>query len=327
MELTKDQKITLLTNLIRVRELDEWFIAALMSGKLPLFYHSTQVQEAVGVGGCTFLEDGDCVYATHRGHGISKLLPRGVSIESILAEHFGKVTGNCGGASGWHPVAPEKGFPMYTALIAENLGLAAGTALGHKLDGKGRVVVSFEGDSAAAKAEFHEAITFAAVNKLPMVIVIENNEMGQHTPIETYLVSKDVANYAKGIGIPGEIVDGQDVIAVHNAVQAAVARARAGEGPSLIECKTYRLRPHSEGGPDVSMDQPRSKDEAARWLRDKDPVKLFSAQLIAEKILTEADIDRITQEAKDEIEEALKLAEAAPTIPSFEHLQSLLFAD
>ena len=326
MKLTDDQKVTLFENLVRVRELDEWFIDALMTGKLPLFYHSTQVQEAVGVGACTFLEDGDSVYATHRGHGISKLIPRGVSMESIIAEHYGKLTGNCGGASGWHPCAPEKGFPMYTALVAENLGLAAGTALAAKLNGKKRVVVSFEGDSAAAKAEFHEAINFAAVNKLPMIIVVENNEMGQHTPLSTYLVNKDIANFAPGYGIPGVIVDGQNVLAVHDAVQAAVARARAGEGPSLIECKTYRLRGHSEGGPDVSMDQPRSKEEAARWLRDKDPIKLFGKQLLDQRVLTQADMDRIHQAAKEEIEDAARLAAAAPTIPSFEHLQSLLFA-
>ena len=326
MELTDAQRLTLFQNLVRVRELDEWFIEALMTGKLPLFYHSTQVQEAVGVGACTFLEDGDCVYATHRGHGISKLIPRGVSIESIIAEHYGKLTGNCGGASGWHPVAPEKGFPMYTALVAENLGLATGTALAAKLNGKQRVVVSFEGDSAAAKAEFHEAINFAAVNRLPMIVVIENNEMGQHTPLDTYLVNKDIAKFAPGWGIPGVVVDGQDVIAVHDAVQAAVARARAGEGPSLIECKTYRLRGHSEGGPDVSMDQPRSKEEAARWLRDKDPIKLFGKKLLDERALTQADIERIHQAAKDEIAEAARLAAEAPTIPSFEHLQSLLFA-
>ena len=326
MKLTDAQRVTLFQNLVRVRELDEWFIEALMTGKLPLFYHSTQVQEAVGVGACTFLEDGDCVYATHRGHGISKLLPRGVSIESIIAEHYGKLTGNCGGASGWHPVAPEKGFPMYTALVAENLGLAAGTALAAKLNGEQRVVVSFEGDSAAAKAEFHEAINFAAVNRLPMIVVVENNEMGQHTPLDTYLVNKDIAKFAPGWGIPGVVVDGQDVIAVHDAVQAAVARARAGEGPSLIECKTYRLRGHSEGGPDVSMDQPRSKEEAARWLRDKDPIKLFGKKLLDERALTQADIERIHQAAKDEIAEAARLAAEAPTIPSFEHLQSLLFA-
>ncbi|HKT73731.1 MAG TPA: thiamine pyrophosphate-dependent dehydrogenase E1 component subunit alpha [Steroidobacteraceae bacterium] len=327
MKLTDNQKITLFENLVRVRELDEWFIDALMTGKLPLFYHSTQVQEAVGVGACTFLEDGDSVYATHRGHGISKLIPRGVSIASIIAEHFGKLTGNSGGASGWHPVAPDKGFPMYTALVAENLGLAAGTALAAKLSGKKRVVVSFEGDSAAAKAAFHEAINFAAVNRLPMIVVIENNEMGQHTPLETYLVNKDIAHFAPGYGIPGVIVDGQDVIAVHEAVQAAVARARAGDGVSLIECKTYRLRGHSEGGPDVSMDQPRSKEEAARWLRDKDPVKLFGRQLLDEGVLTRADIARIHRAAQDEIADAARLAAEAPSIPSFEHLQSLLFAD
>jgi pyruvate dehydrogenase E1 component alpha subunit len=327
MQLTNEQKVTLFSNLVRVRELDQWFIDALMSGKLPLFYHSTQVQEAVGVGGCTYLEDGDSVYATHRGHGISKLIPRGVSIESIIAEHFGKLTGNSGGASGWHPCAPEKGFPMYTALIAENLGLAAGTGMAAKLDGKRRVVVAFEGDSAAAKAEFHEAINFAAANRLPMIVVIENNEMGQHTPSSTYLVNKDIADFAPGWGIPGVVVDGQDVVAVHEAVQTAVDRARAGQGPSLIECKTYRLRGHSEGGPDVSMDQPRPKEEAERWLRDKDPVKLFGAKLLEEKILSQADIDQIHKAAKDEIEEAARLAAEAPTIPSFEHLQSLLFAD
>ena len=327
MTLTNAQKTILFENLVRVRELDEWFIDALMTGRLPLFYHSTQVQEAVGVGACTFLEDGDSVYATHRGHGISKLLPRGVSIESILAEHYGKLTGNCGGASGWHPVAPDKGFPMYTALVAENLGLAAGTAMAAKLNGKGRVVVSFEGDSAAAKAAFHEAINFAAVNKLPMIVVIENNEMGQHTPLETYLVSKDIANFAPGWGIPGVIVDGQDVIAVHDAVQTAVARARAGLGPSLIECKTYRLRGHSEGGPNVSMDQPRSKEEAERWYRERDPVKLFGATLLQEGVLTASDIERFHRNAKEEIEEAYRRAAAAPTIPNFEHLQSLLYAD
>lgn len=327
MKLTNEQKVLLLSNLIRVRELDQWFIDALLAGKLPLFYHSTQVQEAVGVGACTFLEEGDSVYATHRGHGISKLIPRGVSIESIMAEHYGKLTGYCGGASGWHPCVPDKGFPMYTALIAENLGLACGTALGHKLDGKGRVVVSFEGDSAVAKAEFHEAVNFAAVNRLPLVVVVENNEMGQHTPIETYMVSKDVSNYAKGIGIPGVIVDGQDVIAVLEAVQEAVARARAGGGPTFIEAKTYRLRGHSEGGPNVSMDKQRSAEEADVWLREKDPVKLFSAKLLKEKVVTQEQIDKMHEDVRAEIEEAYKTALEAPPIPSFEHLQSLLFAD
>jgi TPP-dependent pyruvate/acetoin dehydrogenase alpha subunit len=327
MILTNAQKVTLFTNLVRVRELDQWFIDALMSGKLPLFYHSTQVQEAIGVGACTFLEGGDSVYATHRGHGISKLIPRGVSMESIIAEHYGKLTGNCGGASGWHPCAPEKGFPMYTALIAENLGLAAGTALAAKLDGKRRVVMAFEGDAAAAKAEFHEALNFAAANKLPMIVVIENNEMGQHTPASTYLAKKDIADFAPGYGIPGVIVDGQDMVAVFEASRAAVERARAGDGPSLIECKTYRLRGHSEGGPDVSMDQPRSIEEAERWLRDKDPVKLFGAQLLEEQVLAQAQIDGIHLAAREEIETAAQLAADAPTIPSYEHLQSLLFAD
>lgn len=327
MTLTDDQKTTLLTNLIRVRELDEWFVDALLTGKLPLFYHSTQIQEAVGVGGCTFLEDGDSVYATHRGHGISKLIPRGVSVESILAEHYGKVTGNSGGASGWHPCAPEKGFPMYTALVAENLGLAAGTALAHKLDGLGRVVVAFEGDASAAKAEFHEAIIFAAANRLPLIVVVENNEMGQHTPASTYLVNKDIADFAPGFGIPGAVVDGQDVVAVHDAVQVAVARARAGEGGTLIECKTFRLRGHSEGGPNVSMDQPRSKEEADEWLTKRDPVKLFTRELVDQGVLTQLEVDSIHQDARDEIAEGLRLADAAPVIPSFEHLQSLLFAD
>ncbi len=327
MDLPSVQKITLLSNLIRVRELDQWFIDALLQGRLPLFYHSTQVQEAVGVGACTFLEDGDSVYATHRGHGISKLIPRGVTIESIMAEHYGKLTGNTGGASGWHPCAPEKGFPMYTALIAENMGLAAGTALAHKLDGNGRVVVIFEGDSAVAKAEFHEALNFAAANRLPLVVVVENNEMAQHTPMSTFLVNKDIADFAPGYGIPGCVVDGQDVIAVMDVVQAAVARARKGEGPSLIEAKTYRLRGHSEGGPDISMDQPRSKEEAERWLRERDPVKLFGRQLLDEGVVTEADIAKMHEDAKAEIEEAYRLAQEAPTIPDFAHLQALLFAD
>lgn len=327
MDLSDNQKIALLDNLVRVRELDQWFVDALLQGRLPLFYHSTQIQEAVGVGACTFLEDGDSVYATHRGHGISKLIPRGVTIESIMAEHYGKLTGNSGGASGWHPCAPENGFPMYTALIAENMGLACGTALAHKLDGKGRVVVIFEGDSAVAKAEFHEALNFAAANRLPLVVVVENNGMAQHTPMSTFLVNKDIAGFAPGFGIPGHIVDGQDVIAVMEVVLSAVERARKGEGPSLIEAKTYRLRGHSEGGPDISMDQPRSQEEAERWLRERDPVKLFAGKLLEEGVITETRVAEMHEAARDEIEEAYRLAQEAPTIPDFAHLQSLLFAD
>lgn len=327
MELSDEQKRTLLNNLIRVRELDIWFVDALLQGRLPLFYHSTQIQEAVGVGGCTFLEDGDCVYATHRGHGISKLIPRGVSIEAIMAEHYGKLTGYCAGTSGWHPCAPDHGFPMYTALISENLGLACGTALAHKLDGKQRVVVAFEGDSSAAKAEFHEAINFAAANRLPLVVVVENNGMAQHTPTSTFLLNKDIANYAQGIGIPGQIVDGQDVIAVHEAVQAAVARARDGLGPTLIECKTFRLRSHSEGSPDVSMDTLRSSEEAEEWARDKDPVKLFGGQLLDGGIVTQPEVDRMHEAVREEIEEAYRLAMQAPGIPDLAYLESLLFAD
>jgi len=216
---------------------------------------------------------------------------------------------------------------MYTALISENMGLACGTALAHKLDGKGRVVVIFEGDSAVAKAEFHEALNFAAANRLPLVVVVENNEMAQHTPMSTFLVNKDIANFAPGFGIPGHIVDGQDVVAVMEVTLAAVDRARRGEGPSLIEAKTYRLRGHSEGGPDISMDQPRSKEEAERWARDKDPIKLFGNKLLAEGVVTETRIAEMHEAAKEEIEEAYRLALEAPTIPDFAHLQALLFAD
>jgi len=288
------------------------------------FFHSGQGEEAVGVGGCSFLNEDDYVYGQHRGHGIAHLLAKGGSATQFLAEHYGKIDGSCRGISANHFCQPEIGMLGAAGTIGSAFPLSLGWALAAKKRGKRQVVLCFFGDGASNRGTLHEAMNLATLWKLPIVYVCHNNLYAQYTPIKDAYPREDIADLAGGYGIPGVIVDGQDVIAVHEAVQAAVARARSGEGPSLIECKTYRYRTHSEGVPDVSHADPRPPEEIEAW-KKRDPIKLFGEALLAQGILSQDELDRIDKDVTAEVEAAEKAALESPVLDPAT-LETLIYA-
>lgn len=325
MALTKEQLILLYTNMVRVRKVDEVCIQGLKDGKIPSFYHSCQGEEAVGAGACTFLRKDDYIYHTHRGHGIMHCLPKGVSPGAFIAEHYGKVTGLARGMAGFHCPAPELGIFGFCGTIGSVFPVSVGWGLAAKKRGKGQVVVAFFGDGTSNRGTFHPALNLSTLWRLPVIWLCENNLYAQWMPIKDAYVRQDIADLAAGYDMPGLAVDGQDVIAVHEAVQAAVERARAGEGPSLIECKTYRYYGHTIGTRDESHVGPRPQDEIETW-KKRDPIRLFQDKLLEQGVLTQAEIERIDAEATKEAEEAERFAMESP-LPTPDILQDALYAD
>jgi len=325
MALEKEQLIRLYTNLVRARKLDETVVKGIAEGKTVAFFHSGQGEEAVGVGGCTFLRQDDYIYPHHRGHGVAHAISKGMSPKSFLAEHFGKATGSAGGIAGFHAAEPEIGIMGSAGTIGSQFPVSLGWGLAAKKSGKGQVVVCFFGDGSSNRGTMHEAMNAAALWKLPIVWVCHNNLYAQFMPIKDAYPKENIADLAAGYGMPAAVVDGQDVVAVHEAVQAAVARARAGEGPTLVECKTYRYRAHVEGVPDVSHVEPRPAEEVEAW-KKRDPILLFRDRLLSQGILSQDDVERVDREVAAEIEAAERFAMDSP-VPDPAILNQLLYAD
>ena len=324
MKLTNEQKIKLFINMVRVRKLDEFMVKANIEDKIPMF-HSQQGQEAVGVGVCTFLKPDDYLMFHHRGHGLCELIAKGIPMGTYLADAYGKATGTSCGISSLNVCDLDLGILGSVGTIGEQFFPSAGAGLSAKLRGKGQVSVAIMGDGAAGQGAFHSAMLMMANWKLPVVWCLENNGMGMFVPVADSYPKENIADLAFGYGIPAAVVDGQDVIAVHEAVQAAVDRARAGEGPGFIEFKTCRFRSHMEGLPDYSVDGLRSEEEVNAW-KERDPIKLLGKKLLEEGALTQDDIDRINREAEEEVIEADRFAIESP-IPERDLLDKALYAD
>lgn len=325
MALEKEQLIQLYTNLVRTRKMDELVVKSLMEGKVVGFYHSGQGSEAVGVGACSFLRDDDFVYPHHRGHGIGYMLAKGADIKSYLAEHYGKANGMAGGIAGFHGVDTEHGIYGSAGTIGSQFPVSVGWGLACKKNGRGQVTLCCFGDGSSNRGTLHEAMNVAAVWKLPIVWLCENNLYAQFMPLKDAYPREDIADLAAGYNMPGVVVDGQDVIAVNEAVQAAVERARAGEGPSLIECKTYRYRSHSEGSSDISHVDPRPAEEIEAW-KKRDPINLFREKLLGQKILTKAEVEQIDKEADEWVADADKFATEGQ-VPGPEILENALYVE
>jgi pyruvate dehydrogenase E1 component alpha subunit len=215
----------------------------------------------------------------------------------------------------------------YAGIIGSLFTFTTGYGLAAKLDGKGQVAVCDFGDGHSQRGQFHEAMNLSALWKLPVVWVCENNQMAMFVPVEASFPQKDIAGLAAGYGIPGVVVDGQDVIAVYEAAEAAVNRARAGNGPTLLECKTYRIRPHTEGMPDFAHGQIRSKEEVDYW-KKRDPIKLFEKKLLEEGVLTNTDLEKIQKKIDEEIAEIEQFVLESPNQDLANvDLDKLLYAD
>jgi pyruvate dehydrogenase E1 component alpha subunit len=324
-ELTKEQKIKLYTNMVRVRKLDELLRKAqYVTAKLKGHYFGFQGQDAVGVGGCTFLRKDDYVYATHRGMGMGKYLPKGVPARNIVAELYGRTTGSSLGTSHGCIAEPEYGCMGLGGTVGTELSMASGSGISAKLRGKGQVVVIFYGDGALNRGTHHTGILMASNWKLPVVFICENNQYYLARSFKDHFPKENMADLAFGYGIPGVVVDGQDVEAVYDAVQTAVDRARAGEGPSIIECKTYNCTEHTLGT--VGAPDFRPKEELEAW-KARDPINLYRDKLTKEGVLSQADIDRIDREATEECDDADRFADESPLQNDSGLLDKMLYAD
>ena len=280
------------------------------ANKLPGFLHLYVGEEAVAVGVCSALRVTDQITSTHRGHG--HLIAKGGDVKKMMAELFGKATGYCKGQGGsMHISDYSTGILGANGIVGAGLPIATGAAFAFKYKNEDKVAVCFFGDGASNRGTFHESLNMAAAFKLPVVFVCENNLYGISVDARYVAAGvvngKNIADRAVGYDIPGVVVDGNDVNAVYEAACAAVARARAGEGPTLIECKTWRQLGHYVGDPDNY----RTDEEKAAWLQ-RDPIKAVGTQLLEKGVCSQENLDKIATDTDALIEDAVAEAEAAP---------------
>ncbi|MGC1298547.1 MAG: thiamine pyrophosphate-dependent dehydrogenase E1 component subunit alpha [Alloacidobacterium sp.] len=289
------------------------------NARLPGFVHLYVGEEAVAVGVCMNLVNKDLVFSTHRGHGHA--LAKGVPADVVLAELWGKVTGSSGGRGGsMHMYAPEWGFMGTNGIVGAPIPLATGGALSAKLRQNGQVVVSFFGEGAVNSGSFHEAVNMGTVWDLPVVYVCENNLYATEMAFSRATKNTSVARRAESYGLPGVEVDGQDVLGVHRVAKTAIDRARAGEGPTLIECKTYRYVGHHEGDPGTDY---RTREEVQHW-KEQDPLKIARKLLIESALADESELQAVDHEVERLIDQAVELAEKSPE-PSSDSVDEHVF--
>lgn len=307
MNLSPDAQRAMLRQMMTIRRFEERASSDYHAGKIYGVVHCYIGEEATAVGVCSALETGDQIISTHRGHG--HCIAKGADLNRMMAELYGRQDGYCKGKGGSMHIA-DFGIGMLGAngIVAGGISIVTGAGLAAQMDGKGRVAVSFFGDGASNAGPFHECLNIAAAWKLPMIYVCENNMYAAQTAAAATHAMPDVAGRAAGYGIPGIIVDGNDIFAVYQAAARAVARARAGEGPTLIECKTYRWRAHTErkGQPD-----PRDKGEIETW-KKKDPIIRLAALLKEQGAIDDAGLEAMDREVLATIESSCAFAEASP---------------
>ncbi|HWP64690.1 MAG TPA: thiamine pyrophosphate-dependent dehydrogenase E1 component subunit alpha [Candidatus Limnocylindria bacterium] len=303
----------------RIRAFEEKLAELVGAGRLAGFLHLYAGEEAVAVGVCAHLEDRDYLASTHRGHG--HCIAKGVDVRGMMAELFGRATGICKGKGGSMHIADlDKGMLGANGIVGAGVPLAAGAALTAQVKRTGGVAVAMFGDGASNQGQFHEALNLAAVWKLPAVFVVENNGYGEATPMEFVTPVRDIAVRAAAYGIPGVIADGMDFFDVYAKAGEAVARARRGDGPTLLECKTYRYFGHYVGD-NLSY---RTREELARW-QERDPLVAFERRTVADGVMEPGNLRRIDAEVAAEIEAAVAAAEAAP-LPSPDDLLADVYA-
>jgi len=303
---SKEKLIEMYRKMLEIRHFEEKVYELYGQNLVPGTIHLYAGQEAVAVGVCANLRREDYIVSTHRGHG--HCIAKGADLKKVMAEILGKKTGYCKGKGGSMHIADfSVGILGATGVVGAGIPIAAGAGLSIKLRGTDQVVACFFGDGASNQGTFHEGINMAAIWKLPVLFVCENNLYAMGTRQSKVMLIENIADRAVAYGIPGVTVDGNDVLAVYEAARQAVERAKKGEGPTLIECKTYRHKGHSRFDPATY----RPKEEVEFWLK-KDPIPRFRGKLVEMGVLTDAEAEQIEKEVLNEIEEAVKFALESP---------------
>lgn len=292
--------------MVEIRFFEEKVFDLYAQNLVPGTIHLYAGEEAVAVGVCAALERDDYITSTHRGHG--HCIAKGADLKRTMAEILGKKSGYCKGKGGSMHIADFSiGMLGATAVVGAGIPIAVGAGLSIKLRKTRQVVACLFGEGASNQGTFHEGINMASVWKLPVIFICENNLYAMGTRQSRVMNIENIADRAIAYGIPGVVVDGNDVLAVYEVTVKAVERARNGEGPTLIECKTYRHKGHSR----VDPAKYRPKEEVEEWLA-KDPIKRFKEKLLRDGILIEAEIQQIEREVAAEIEEAVRFAMESP---------------
>ena len=316
----RDLRLQWLHKMLEIRFFEERVQELFLEGLIEGTTHLCQGQEAVSVGAVAALGKSDYLTITYRGHGHA--LARGMHPEAAFAELMGRETGCCRGVGGsMHLTDFSLGLIGAFAIVGAGLPVAVGAAMSSALRGEDCVALSFCGDGATNIGTFHEALNMASVWKAPVVFIVENNLYGEYSPLAQTTSVTDLASRAVANGLPGHIVDGQDVMAVHQATSDAIARARSGQGPTLLEAKTYRFRGHSRTDPAKY----RPSGELERW-KERDPIELLGAALIRDGLLTTQALEAMRQETQNHIDEASKRAAAAP-VATLSEIRSYVYAD
>ena len=318
-KLSADQLLEMFYWLKLIRAFDERLSVLVRQGKVRSGVYTGVGQEAIVVGTCFGLRREDYICPLHRDLGA--LLMKGVEPRQMMAQMFGKMTGlSKGRDSALHSGVPELGIFGNTSMLGANLPVAAGLGLTFKMEKLDNVVVAYFGEGASNTGDFHEALNFAGVQQLPIVFICENNQYAYSVPLEKSMAIDDVAIRAEGYGFDGVAINGNDVLAVYQASLGAIARARAGDGPTLVECKTYRWHGHSEHDKAFY----RSDEELAMW-KSRDPIPTFTTYLRARHVLDDDKLKDVELRVASTIDEAVEFAMNAPD-PSPEDAVTDLYA-
>ncbi len=292
--------------MVKIRRVEERILDIFAQGKIPGFIHVSIGQEAVAVGVCSALRQDDYILITHRGHG--QAIAKGLDLKRFMAEIFGRLDGYCKGRAGsMHIASKEWGVVGSNGVVGGGIPASLGTAFASQYKGKDQVTVCFFGDGATNEGTFHESLNLAAVWNLPVIFCCENNHWAEFTPQKVHTKLENLSLRAESYGMPGVTVDGDDVLKVREAAEKAVARARKGEGPTLLECKTHRWFGHFAGDSQKYRDPKELKE-----VRKFDPILKLQNLLLEMKHLKPEDVEQIENKVKLEIDEAVAFAEGSP---------------
>jgi pyruvate dehydrogenase E1 component alpha subunit len=306
-QLTREAKLAMHRRMMLCRMFEESVYYLFLQGRLPGTIHQSQGQEASAVGICSALQQGDMITSTHRPH--SHAIARGLPVSSLMAELFAKETGCCKGKGGsMHFGDRDAGMLPAIAIVGGGIPLAVGYALSFQYLKKPNIVACFFGDGATNIGTFHEGLNMAAIWNLPVVFVCENNRYAASTAVEKVMKVKHVSERAAAYGIPGKTVDGNDVELVYHTMEEAAARARDGQGPTLLELETYRIVGHSRSDPGHY----RRAGELEAW-KERDPISLYESRLIEQGILKPEEVAAIKSSIEGELKDAIAQAERDPS--------------